>query len=284
MDGTRPVKPGVIFSAVAAICILMGAFLPHLAAQGASSPAPVPVEAGVPAAAAAFEAVEAAAPALAPEPTPETPIEELPVVEVQPEQAVEAAAAPVADDLPVFHPPARSDQAPAPSPDLPSLESFAASLANGDPATVTGFYAAGLFALPVLQQPAADSNFISDQDGTVTQFARPSQYGSIGLLAHNTLSGRHFFHLRLGQEIQVIYGDGRAAAYRIDDIQSYQALSPYDTHSDFVDLNRPDAPILNHTQLFQRVYTTPGQLVLQTCIEANGEPTWGRVFILASPL
>ena len=193
--------------------------------------------------------------------------------------------APVEDvELPVFNPPPASS-APAAAPDsIPERDAFAASLVNGQADTVVGFYSAGLFALPVVQQPAEDPNFISDQYGTVTQFSKPSQYDSIGLLAHNTLSGSLFFHISMGQEMQLIYGDGRVAGFRVSDIQSYQALSPYDTHSDFVDLNNAGAPVLNHSQLFQRVYTSPGKLVLQTCIDANGEPTWGRIFIVADPL
>jgi hypothetical protein len=36
----------------------------------------------------------------------------------------------------------------------------------------------------------------------------PSKYGVTGLLAHNYLSGRHFFGLEIGDIVQLVYGDG----------------------------------------------------------------------------
>lgn len=187
-------------------------------------------------------------------------------------------------DIPFAEPPTSPPAEQPVVPVAPDLQSFVASVTNGDASTVTGLYAEGLFALQVRQQPPTDINYISDEIGTVTQYSQPAQFGVTGLLAHNTLSGKQFFRLRKDGELILVYGDGRLERYRIRDVQNYQALSPYDTRSDFVDLNHPGAPILSHNDLYQRVYTTPETLVLQTCIEANGEPTWGRLFIIADPI
>ena len=35
--------------------------------------------------------------------------------------------------------------------------------------------------------------------------------------------------------------------------------------------------------LFKHMYASKDRLVFQTCIELNGEPSWGRLFIVANP-
>lgn len=273
-------KPQMIFSAVAAVCILMIVSLPRLAvnSQAGFAPAPVVQDAAAPQQDAAASLLDAAAAEAATQPAPQQAAIEQPTA-----APLESAQG---DSIPAPAPPTREPGAysPAAQAGLPELEAFAASLAGGDPGTVAGLYAPGLFALTVRQQPGGASDYISDENGTVTQYAGPASSGVIGLLAHNTLSGIFFFKLRQGQELALIYGDGRIARYQISVVQNYQALSPYDTRSNFVDLSDPSQQIISHSELYQRVYTTAGQLVLQTCIEANGEPTWGRMFIQADPL
>jgi hypothetical protein len=58
--------------------------------------------------------------------------------------------------------------------DDPGFDSFLEQVANGDPETITGVYVAGLLSLRVLQQPAEDVAFVSNEDGTATQFQSPS--------------------------------------------------------------------------------------------------------------
>jgi len=60
----------------------------------------------------------------------------------------------------------------------------------------------------------------------LTQFSLPSQFGNVGLLAHNTLSGKFFFQLEVGQEVRLVYGDGRVEYFVIQRILQYQALQP----------------------------------------------------------
>ena len=201
--------------------------------------------------------------------------------------AVPPSPTPEAGPIPAGIPadPAALEQAAPALPAVqPDLAGFAASITNGQVDTVVGIYIDGLFSLPVLQQPPGDDAYVSNDNHAVTQYAWPSKYGTIALLAHNTLSGRIFFQINANQDIILIFGDGRMEHYRMKEVQNYQALSPYDTHSDFVDLNGPGPTILTHEELFQRIYTTPGQLVLQTCFEANGDPSWGRMFVVAEPI
>jgi hypothetical protein len=133
-------------------------------------------------------------------------------------------------------------------------------------------------------QPNGEESYVSTDDQTLTQYGTPARYGTIGLLAHNYLSGKSFFQLKPGQQIGITYGDGRIAYFQVSAVQAYQAISPQDIRSDFVDLSGPQGHRLTYSQLFERVYTQAGQLVFQTCIEANGDISWGRIFILADPI
>lgn len=134
--------------------------------------------------------------------------------------------------------------------------------------------------LSVVQQPAGQPGYVSTFDGNVTQFSFASQYGSIGLLAHNYLAGRQFFVISNGDEIDLVYGDGHAEEYIVSEIRKYQALSPTSPYSSFVDLSQPDLT-LTYEDLFYDTYGVGGRLILQTCISNNGSDSWGRLFIIA---
>lgn len=161
------------------------------------------------------------------------------------------------------------------------LETFAESVINGQADQVVGVYVPGVFALPVLQQPGGQASYVSDQDNTVTQFSSVNGYGSIGLLAHNYLSGERFFELEEGQEVIILHGDGHQDGYRINRIDRYQALTPTSVYSDFIDMADTTQTVITAGDLFNRIYTKPDQVVFQTCIAANGDPSWGRIFISA---
>ncbi len=165
----------------------------------------------------------------------------------------------------------------------PGLTEFAAGLVNGRADEVVGVYAPEVFALRVEQQPAGRPDYVSAEPSRVTQFALPKKHGVVGLLAHNYLSGKEFFQLAAGQTVVLVYGDGRLAHFRVTGSLSVQALAPYSPFSQFVDLARPEGGALSSAELFERVYTTGDMLVFQTCIEAEGEPSWGRIFITARP-
>lgn len=173
---------------------------------------------------------------------------------------------------------------PLPQPDqVPDLPTFTASVQNGQAGTLVGVYAEGLFAFPIMQQPAGQDTYVSPNDQTLTQFARPVRLGVTALLAHNTLSGRIFLRLTPGQPIILVFGDGKTTRFQVASVQYYQALSPTDVHSDFIDLNGPESGQVSAAALYQKIYAQSGELVLQTCFEANGDPAWGRLFVLAAP-
>lgn len=161
-----------------------------------------------------------------------------------------------------------------------SIESFVASLNKTDSTQLTGVFVKNVMAVKVVQQSSAA--YVSSSSGTVTQFGMASQYGSIGLLAHNYLSGASFSKLSYGTEIILVLGDGSTKKYQVTAVKKYQALSPTDPYSDFVNLNNPDAT-LTSTDVFNETYGSGG-LVLQTCISKNGNSSWGRLFVIASPV
>ena len=124
--------------------------------------------------------------------------------------------------------------------------------------------------------------FVSPWEDVVTQFSLSSRFGSTGLLAHNYLAGKSFSLLQEGQEFYMIYGDGKLSTFRVTEIHQYQALQPDSTSSSFVSMDSNN--VLTASDVFRNVYNRPGAVVFQTCIEANGNPSWGRLFIIAEPI
>lgn len=165
---------------------------------------------------------------------------------------------------------------------LPVLQSFAAGLVNGNPAQVVGLYVEGVLALPVVAQPSGQPGYVSTLADTLTQFDLASLYGSLGFLAHNYLAGENFSNLDVGSLTVVIYGDGQLQAYQVSQVRSFQATDPLSPYSDFVDLQTQVT--LSANELFFQTYGIPGQLVLQTCISAGGNDSWGRLFVVAAPV
>ncbi len=166
---------------------------------------------------------------------------------------------------------------------IQSLDTFAVSVQNGRSNQLVGIFVPDVMSLKVVQQPSGNAAYVSTRADAVTQFGLASQYGSTGILAHNTLAGRYFYNLSVGDLISLVYGDGSIKMFHVDQIQSYQALDPYSAYSNFVDLSNPGA-YYTSTDLFYRTYGLGNVLVMQTCIERNGNSSWGRMFIIASPV
>jgi len=179
----------------------------------------------------------------------------------------------------------QAQPAPAASADqtTPGFQEFLAAIDYGGPSHVSGVFAYGSFAYPVVQQPATNPAFVSSQANVVTQFRLASNFGTTAFLAHNTLSGKAFQDLHLGQIVVVVYSDGTSRKYQISRIRRYQALDPNSPYSNFLSLDG-DQTLLSSSQLFSQVYTQGDQVVFQTCIALDGEDSWGRLFVTAVPL
>lgn len=170
---------------------------------------------------------------------------------------------------------------PAPA-SLPTLDSFIETVKDGSISTLRGVYVQGVMAYPVLQQPANNAGYVSSLNGRLTQFKLASTYGTIGLLAHNYLAGASFSQLKEGDIITLVYGNGRTSSFMVTDIQSYKAQTPTSPYSNFTDLETND--FYTAEQLFKKVYAGDYHLTLQTCIEKDGDLSWGRLFIIAKPV
>ena len=165
---------------------------------------------------------------------------------------------------------------------LLDLLNFSLSIQNGDANLLRGVYVNNLFALPVVQQPSSNAAYVSTINNMVTQFGMASQFGGVGLLAHNYLSGQYFFQLTPGMIIDLIYGDGHIEYFQVSHVYRYQATSPESVYSDFIDLDTQE--YLTGSALFKKVYMGTRHVTFQTCISQNGNSSWGRYFVLADPI
>lgn len=164
---------------------------------------------------------------------------------------------------------------------LPGFASFYKAVQNGEADVLRGVYVPNVLALPIVQQPADQPYYVSTRAGETTQFALVSQYGNIGLLAHNTLAGKFFSELAAGQEVRFVYGDGKIEYFVVAEILRFQALQPESTSSSFRNLDRSETLLAG--EMFNRAYVGERRAVFQTCIEANGNASWGRLFVVAVP-
>lgn len=164
---------------------------------------------------------------------------------------------------------------------LPKFDEFIAAVENGNTNQIVGVYVPDVLALRVLQQPDNDSAYVSPVNGVATQFQDADHSGTIGLIAHNYLSGKLFFNLEKGQEVRIVYGDGRVERFSINRFYRYQATDPDSPHSNFIDLETDER--LSSTQLYQRVYVGRDHVTFQTCIAKEDNLSWGRLFVIAEP-
>ena len=164
---------------------------------------------------------------------------------------------------------------------LPNFPDFSKTVQNGEASVVRGVYVPDVLALPIIQQPAGKAGYVSSEDGKITQFAMAAQFGNIGLLAHNNLSGKFFSQLAVGQEVRLVYGNGKVEYFVITEVLQYQAMQPFSPYSSFHNINKDET--LTAEQMFKRVYLGDRHLTFQTCIAKAGNSSWGRLFVIATP-
>jgi hypothetical protein len=143
-------------------------------------------------------------------------------------------------------------------------------------------YAKGKFNLEIVEQGNKGGSYVSSNPDVLTFFSLSKKFGSIGLVAHNFLSGEEFYELEEGDIIHIKNGSSEIHAFRVSESLSYQAIEPKSVRSDFVDLETGE--FLNTKELFMRTYGRSGKLILQTCIERDGNYEWGRYFIIAESI
>lgn len=165
---------------------------------------------------------------------------------------------------------------------LPDFAEFSLSVQNKEANVLRGVYVPDILALPIFQQPAGgDAGYVSNNEGEVTQFGMAAQFGNVGLLAHNHLSGRLFSQLAVGQEVRLIYGNGMVEYFTITQILQFQALEPHSQYSSFREL--ATNKMFTAEQVFRRVYRGKRHVTFQTCIAGSESMSWGRLFVIAVP-
>jgi len=143
-------------------------------------------------------------------------------------------------------------------------------------------YAKGKFNFEIVEQGNKGKSYVSSNPDVLTFFSLSKEFGSIGLVAHNFLTGDEFYKLEQGDIIHIKNGSGEIHAFRVSESLSYQAIEPESVRSDFIDLETGNS--LNYKELFMRTYGQSGYLILQTCIEKDGNYEWGRYFIIAESI
>jgi hypothetical protein len=165
------------------------------------------------------------------------------------------------------------------------LESFIEQVAKPQSSPYpVGLFHPLLLQAEIIQQPKNNPAFVSTDAQKLTQFSLAGQYGVTALLAHNYLIGEAFFKIKEGDVLTLVYGDKTFQEYRVAEIRRYQALTPTSPYSKFINLADPDKKVITAADLFYDIFTQKGTLILQTCIEKDGELSWGRLFIIAKPL
>ena len=164
---------------------------------------------------------------------------------------------------------------------LPNFSEFSNAVQDGKADVLRGVYVPNVLALPVVQQPYGYPGFVSTEAEQVTQFRMANQYGNVGLLAHNHLSGKSFLGLEAGDEVRLVYGDGKVELFVVAEVLRYQALQPNSPYSSFRNLDKDE--VLSAEKMFKRVYFGDRHVTFQTCIEQDGVLSWGRLFIIAIP-
>jgi hypothetical protein len=162
-----------------------------------------------------------------------------------------------------------------------TLESFAESVADGNP-HIRGVYIPYVLALNVIQQPVNQPAYVSVDPDTVTQFQMASANGSIGLLAHNYIAGAYFFDASVGDEISVVHGNGQVDDFQVKSILKFQALNPTNVSTDFIEITTQKK--MSVEEIFKLVYGGKPHLTLQTCIAKGNVSSWGRLFVIAEPI
>jgi hypothetical protein len=165
---------------------------------------------------------------------------------------------------------------------LPNLNTFIETVKDGDASTLRGVYVPNVMAFTVEQQPSGYAGYVSSAESVVTQFSIATEVGNVGLLAHNTHAGAFFTNIQKGNLVVLVYGDGHTETFMAQSTQRYQALDPLNPYSQFKDLETHTT--FTAEELFNKVYRGDYHLTLQTCIENNGNASWGRLFIVATPV
>ncbi len=165
---------------------------------------------------------------------------------------------------------------------VPIFGDFLNAVSDGESNVIRGVYVPGVLAYPVVQQSPDDPGEVTSHEGEVSQFGMAARYQVVGLLAHNNLAGAAFFNLKIGQEVRIVYGNGRVEYYVVDRLDRYMVIQFGSRDMKYLDLGTDK--VQDTQQVFSRFYQGSHHVTFQTCIELGGNSTWGRLFVTAVPV
>ena len=128
----------------------------------------------------------------------------------------------------------------------------------------------GHFYYPIVQQPSGNYWYVSKKENVVTQF---SLANNVTLMAHNYLAGEQFLDLDVGDTIYLMTKDG-LMVYSVYDIDYYETIS----YTRYRDLETDKVSTIY--EIVEKHYSNTS-LTLQTCLEKDGDWTWGITFLSA---
>jgi hypothetical protein len=118
----------------------------------------------------------------------------------------------------------------------------------------------------------AAGDAIPDRMDAVSRFEQPA---GLVFLAHSHLEGQYFAKIDEGDLLHY-YADGWTE-YRVTEIIEAQATPPEST----TPLLRIDGRDYTVEEIYAMYFSDPDRLVLMTCLERDGIPSWGRLIIIS---
>jgi hypothetical protein len=113
---------------------------------------------------------------------------------------------------------------------------------------------------------------IPDVAGQVSRFEQPA---GLVFLAHSNLDGARFADIESGDLIHY-YADGWQE-YRVTAIIEAQAVPPESTTPTLW----IDSRGYTVEEIHRLYFSDPDRLVLMTCLERDGVPSWGRLIVIS---
>jgi hypothetical protein len=165
---------------------------------------------------------------------------------------------------------------------IPTLDKFVNKLVNGHADQLRGVFVPDKFAFTIEQQPKNSPMYISKDPKKVTEMKALWNEGVIGLLAHSSLAGKHFFELHRRERIFLIYGDGHTQEYIVTSIKNYEVIDAVNSMEWYRDVETKE--YLRSNQLFANMYGGSEHVTFQTCISSGDNNEWGRLFVIATPV
>jgi hypothetical protein len=126
----------------------------------------------------------------------------------------------------------------------------------------------------IKQSPNPDVGYVISDPEIITYWNyKYISKNKIVLLAHNYGSGKYFLDLKDGDIVSVDQNN-----YIVNSIRKFWATRPNSIYSDFIE-DETGITFTNH-DLFYEIYgSSKNELILQTCLEKNGNNKAGRLFI-----